>query len=315
MSPITDVEGRRVSLTNLDKVLYAETATTKGEVLHYCTTVAGPLLAQLRDRPLSFLRYPDGPEGQCFFTKNVPPGTPSWVKTCEVPHTTSGPARQVLLQDLPSLVWAANLVVELHTPQWKCQDPGIADRLVLDLDPGAPATIVECCAAARWLHDRMAADGLEAHAKTSGSKGLHLVVPIEPVPSERATAYARTLAAEAAAALPDLVVDKMTKALRPGKVFLDFSQNAAAKTTAVAYTLRARPSPTVSTPVTWDEVAGCTDPRQLAFLLDEIAPRLAEHGDLFAPLLDPGRARPLPRGKSPRAPTAPDRPGPTRGSA
>ncbi|WP_336053663.1 non-homologous end-joining DNA ligase [Streptomyces sp. CA2R101] len=314
MSPITDVEGRRLPLTNLDKVLYAETATTKGEVLHYCTTVAGPLLAHLHDRPLSFLRYPDGPEGQCFFTKNVPPGAPSWVKTCEVPHSTSGPARQVLLQDLPSLVWAANLVVELHTPQWKCQAPGLADRLVLDLDPGAPATIVECCAAAQWLYDRLAADGLEVCAKTSGSKGLHLIVPIEPTPSERVTAYARTLATEAAAALPDLVVPKMTKALRPGKVFLDFSQNAAAKTTAVAYTLRARPTPTVSTPVTRDEIAECTDPRQLSFLFDEIAPRLAHHGDLLGPLLDPGRARPLPRAAPPRAPTAPRRPGPGRGS-
>ncbi|MGW7578093.1 non-homologous end-joining DNA ligase [Streptomyces sp. NPDC054765] len=314
MSPITDVEGRRLSLTNLDKVLYPRTGTTKGEVLHYCTTVAGPLLAHLHDRPLSFLRYPDGPDGQRFFTKNVPPGTPSWVKTCEVPHSTSGPARQVLLQDLPSLVWAANLVVELHTPQWKRQAPGIADRLVFDLDPGAPATLVECCAAAQWLHGRLAADGLDVYAKTSGAKGLHLIVPIEPTPSERTTAYARTLAVEAAAALPDLVVHKMTKALRPGKVFIDFSQNAAAKTTAVAYTLRARPTPTVSAPVTWDEIAECTDPSQLTFLFSEIAPRCARHGDLLAPLLDPGRARPLPGAASSSAPAAPDRPGSPRGA-
>ncbi|MEU9118960.1 non-homologous end-joining DNA ligase [Streptomyces sp. NPDC048506] len=295
MSPITVVEGRRLSLTNLDKVIYPETGTTKGEVLHYWTTTAEPLLAHLHDRPLSFLRYPDGPDGQRFFTKNVPPGTPSWVQTCEVPHTTSGPTRQVLLQDLPSLVWAANLVVELHAPQWTHTAPGVADRLVLDLDPGTPATVVECCTAARWLRDRLAADGLEAHAKTSGSKGLHLVVPIEPTPSERATAYARTLAVEAAGALRGLVVHKMTRSLRSGKVFVDFSQNAAAKTTAVAYTLRARAVPTVSTPVTWDEVADCTDPEQLAFRFEEIAPRLAHHGDLHAPLLDPDRARPLPR--------------------
>ncbi|MFB6435551.1 non-homologous end-joining DNA ligase [Streptomyces sp. NPDC056411] len=294
MSPITIVEGRRLSLSNLDKVLYPETGTTKGEVLHYCTTTAAPLLAHLHDRPLSFLRYPDGPDGQCFFTKNVPPGTPSWVKTCEVPHSTSGPTRQVLLQDLPSLVWAANLVVELHTPQWRHQEPGLADRLVLDLDPGPPATIVECCTAARWLHDRLAADGLEVHAKTSGSKGLHLLSPLEPTSSERATAYARTLAVEAARALPDLVVHKMTKALRPGKVFIDFSQNAAAKTTAVAYTLRARATPTVSTPVTWDEIADCTEPEQLDFLFGEVADRCARLGDLHAPLLDPDRARPLP---------------------
>ncbi|SHN23728.1 non-homologous end-joining DNA ligase [Streptomyces yunnanensis] len=296
MSPITVVEGRRLSLTNLDKVLYPGTGTTKGEVLHYCTTTADALLPHLHDRPVSFLRYPDGPDGQCFFTKNVPPGAPSWVKSCEVLHSRSGPARQVLLQDLASLVWAANLVVELHTPQWTCGAPGMADRLVFDLDPGAPATVVECCAAARWLRDRLAADGLDAYVKTSGSKGLHLVVPVEPTPADRATAYARTLAVEAGAALGDLVTHKMTRALRPGKVFIDFSQNAAAKTTATVYTLRARATPTVSTPVTWDEVAGCTEPGQLTFLFDEIAGRRERYGDLHAPLLSPARARPVPRG-------------------
>ncbi|PJN36754.1 ATP-dependent DNA ligase [Streptomyces sp. CB02959] len=295
MSPITVVEGRRLALTNLDKVLYPETGTTKGEVLHYCTTTADALLPHLRDRPVSFLRYPDGPDGQRFFTKNVPPGAPSWVKSCEVPHSRSGPARQVLLQDLASLVWAANLVVELHTPQWTRDAPGVADRLVFDLDPGAPATIVECCTAARWLRGRLATDGLDAYAKTSGSKGLHLLVPIEPTPSDRTTAYARALAVEAGAALGDLVTHKMTRALRPGKVFIDFSQNAAAKTTATAYTLRARPLPTVSTPVTWDEVADCTEPGQLAFLFDEIAGRRERYGDLHAPLLGPERARPVPR--------------------
>ncbi|MFF0623670.1 non-homologous end-joining DNA ligase [Streptomyces sp. NPDC004296] len=295
MSPITVVEGRRLALTNLDKVLYPETGTTKGEVLHYCTTTADALLPHLRDRPVSFLRYPDGPDGQRFFTKNVPPGAPSWVKSCEVPHSRSGPARQVLLQDLASLVWAANLVVELHTPQWTRDAPGVADRLVFDLDPGAPATIVECCAAARWLRGRLAADGLDAYAKTSGSKGLHLLVPIEPTPSDRTTAYARALAVEAGAALGDLVTHKMTRALRPGKVFIDFSQNAAAKTTATAYTLRARPLPTVSTPVTWDEVADCAEPGQLAFLFGEIAGRRERYGDLHAPLLGPERARPVPR--------------------
>ncbi|MEV0372413.1 non-homologous end-joining DNA ligase [Streptomyces sp. NPDC050636] len=295
MSPITIVEGRRLSLTNLDKVLYPETGTTKGEVLHYCTTTADALLAHLHDRPVSFLRYPDGPDGQRFFTKNVPPGTPSWVKTCEVPHTSGEATRQVLIQDLSSLVWAANLVVELHAPQWTGDAPGSADRLVFDLDPGEPATIVECCAAAQWLHGRLAADGLDVHAKTSGSKGLHLIVPIEHTPSERATAYARALAVEARAALPDLVVHRMTKALRPGKVFIDFSQNAAAKTTAVAYTLRARATPTVSTPVTWDEIAACTAPEQLSFLFSDIAARRERHGDLLGPLLDLNRAAPLPK--------------------
>ncbi|MFB7636672.1 non-homologous end-joining DNA ligase [Streptomyces sp. NPDC056149] len=296
MSPITVVEGRRLTLTHLDKVLYPETGTTKGEVLHYCTTTADALLPHLHGRPVSFLRYPDGPDGQRFFTKNVPPGAPPWVASCEVPHSRSGPARQVVLQDLASLVWAANLVVELHAPQWTCDAPGLADRLVFDLDPGAPATVVECCAAARWLRDRLAADGLDAYAKTSGSKGLHLVVPVEPTPADHTTAYARTLAVEAGAALGELVTHKMDRALRPGRVFIDFSQNAAAKTTAVAYTLRARPLPTVSTPVTWDEVTDCTAPDQLTFLFGEIAARRERYGDLHAPLLDPARARPVPRG-------------------
>lgn len=298
MSPVTLVEGRRLSLSNLDKVLYPATGTTKGEVLHYVTLTADALLAHLHDRPVSFLRYPDGPDGQRFFTKNVPPGTPDWVQTCPVPHKAAEPSRQVLLQDLPSLVWAANLVVELHTPQWTRHAPRIADRLVIDLDPGEPATIVECCAVAQWLRDRLAADGLDTYAKTSGSKGLHLIVPVEPTPATHTTAYAKALAVEAAAELPGLVVHKMTKALRPGKVFLDFSQNAAAKTTAVAYTLRARPTPTVSTPVTWDEITHCTAPDQLAFLFGDIAARRERHGDLLAPLLDPDRAHALP--KAPR---------------
>ncbi|MCB5910720.1 non-homologous end-joining DNA ligase [Streptomyces pinistramenti] len=295
MSPITVVEGRRLSLTRLEKVLYPETGTTKGEMLHYVTTTAGAILPHLHDRPVSFLRFPDGPDGQRFFTKNVPPGTPSWVKTSEVPRKSADHGRQVVLQDVSSLVWAANLVVELHVPQWTVDAPGTADRLVLDLDPGEPATIVECCAAARWLHDRLAADGLHVYAKTSGSKGLHLIVPVEPTPSDDTTAYAKTLAVEAAAALPELVVHKMKKELRPGKVFLDFSQNSAAKTTAAPYTLRARRTPTVSTPVTWDEVTACTEPGQLSFLFGEIAGRLARHGDLLGPLLNLNRARPLPK--------------------
>ncbi|MEV7168564.1 non-homologous end-joining DNA ligase [Streptomyces sp. NPDC093224] len=294
MTPITLVEGRRIALSNLDKVLYPETGFTKGEVLHYYATVAEPLLAQIHDRAASFLRYPDGPEGQLFFTKNPPPGTPDWVRTTPVPRSEDPSATQVVVADLPTLMWSANLVVEFHVHQWPAGSPAVADRMVLDLDPGPPATIVECCAAALWLRDRLAADGLDAHAKTSGSKGLHLAVPLEPTPSERVSAYAKRLAQEAERALPDLVVHRMAKALRPGKVFVDHSQNAAAKTTAAAYTLRARRAPTVSTPVTWDEVEACRTPAGLVFLAADIAPRLDRHGDLFAAAADPARARPLP---------------------
>ncbi|MGY3679705.1 non-homologous end-joining DNA ligase [Streptomyces sp. TE33382] len=295
MTPITEVEGRRLALSNLDKVLYPATGTTKGEVLHYyAATAAGALLPHLRDRPVSFLRYPDGPGGQLFFTKNPPPGTPAWVRTAVVPRHEGQNARQVLVQDLPSLVWAANLVVEFHTPQWRTDAPGIADRMVLDLDPGAPASIVECCTVALWLRERLAADGLLPYGKTSGSKGLHLLVPLEPTPSGQVSAYAKGLAVEAASALPELVVHRMTRALRPGKVFVDFSQNAAAKTTATPYTLRARAEPAVSAPVTWDEIEGCRAPGELVFLAGDMAARLDRYGDLLAPLIDPEAARPLP---------------------
>ncbi|MYR73442.1 MULTISPECIES: non-homologous end-joining DNA ligase [unclassified Streptomyces] len=297
MTPITEVEGRRLALSNLDKVLYPATGTTKGEVLHYyAATAADALLAHLHDRALSFLRYPDGPRGLRFFTKNPPPGTPDWVRTTPVPRSDDPDARQVLVQDLPALMWAANLVVEFHTHQWRRQTPAVADRMVFDLDPGAPASIVECCAVALWLRERLAADGLSAYGKTSGSKGLHLLVPLEPAPSEDVTAYARSLAVEAQQALPDLVVHRMTRALRPGKVFVDFSQNAAAKTTAAPYTLRAKDRPSVSAPVTWDEIGACEDPAGLDFLAGDMAARLERHGDLLGPLTDPRQARPLPGG-------------------
>jgi bifunctional non-homologous end joining protein LigD len=293
MTPITEVEGRRLALSNLEKVLYPETGFTKGEVLHYYATSAEVLLPHLRDRPVSFLRYPDGPGGQVFFAKNVPPGTPDWVTTAEVPRM-EGPARMVLVQDLASLMWAANLVTEFHTPQWVIQDPGVADRIVFDLDPGPPATVVDCCEVAVWLRERLAADGIEACAKTSGSKGLHLLAAVRPTPSEQVSDYAKQLAVEAERAMPRRVLHRMTRSLRPGKVFVDWSQNAARKTTATPYTLRARPEPTVSAPVTWSEVEECRAPAQLVFRAPDIAPRVQDYGDLLAPLLDPRTAGSLP---------------------
>ncbi|MGB8945355.1 MAG: non-homologous end-joining DNA ligase [Streptomyces sp.] len=314
MTPITEVEGRRLALSNLDKVLYSASGFTKGELLHYYASTAEALLPHLRNRPVSFLRFPDGPDGQRFFSKNVPPGTPDWVHTADVPRS-DGNTRQVVVDDLATLMWAGNLVTEFHTHQWQADAPAMADRLVLDLDPGEPATVVECCRAALWLREHLRADGLQVYAKTSGSKGLHLLCPLEPTPSEQVTAYAKKLAQDAEAELPDLVVHRMTRSLRPGKVFVDFSQNAAAKTTATPYTLRARRDPTVSTPVTWDEVeeaATLADsppanrasdttgaPPPLVFLASDIAPRLARHGDLLAPLTDPDRARPLPDATGP----------------
>ncbi|WP_439940386.1 non-homologous end-joining DNA ligase [Streptomyces sp. BBFR115] len=293
MAPITEVEGRRVALSNLDKVLYPATGFTKGEVLHYYASVADMLLPHLRDRPLSFLRYPDGADGERFFVKNVPPGTPEWVTTAEVPRS-AGAARMVVVQDLASLMWAANLVTEFHTPQWVVQAPGEADRLVFDLDPGAPATVVECCRVALWLRERLAADGISAWAKTSGSKGLHLVAAVRGASSERASEYAKGLAVEAEKAMPELVLHRMTRSLRPGKVFVDWSQNAARKTTAAPYTLRARGVPTVSAPVTWEEVAGCEDGGGLEFRAEDVMGRVREFGDLMGAVLDVSGAVELP---------------------
>ncbi|MER6289078.1 non-homologous end-joining DNA ligase [Streptomyces sviceus] len=293
MTPITEVEGRRLALSNLEKVLYPATGFTKGEVLHYYAVAADVLLPHLRDRAVSFLRYPDGPDGQVFFTKNVPPGTPDWVTTAEVPRS-EGPSRMVLVQDLASLMWAANLVTEFHTHQWLVDAPEEADRLVLDLDPGAPATIVECCEVALWLRERLAADGIEAYPKTAGSKGLHLLAAVRGASSDQVSEYAKQLAVEAERAMPRLALHRMTRSLRPGKVFVDWSQNAGRKTTATPYTLRARARPLVSAPVTWTEVEECGAPDQLAFQAGDMEARLQDHGDLLGPLLDAERASPLP---------------------
>ncbi|MEU3985023.1 non-homologous end-joining DNA ligase [Streptomyces sp. NPDC026672] len=291
MTPITEVEGRRVALSNLDKVLYPATGFTKGELLHYYATVADVLLPHLRDRPVSFLRYPDGAEGEVFFTKNVPPGTPEWVMTADV-RRAEGPARMVVVRDLASLMWAANLVTEFHVPQWVVGEAGAAgaadagrlDRLVFDLDPGAPATVVECCEVALWLRERLREDGIEAFVKTSGVKGLHVVAAVRGT-SERASEYAKGVAVEAEGALPGLVVHRMTRSLRVGKVFVDWSQNAARKTTAVAYTVRAQGVPAVSTPVSWAEVEGCRGAGDLVFVAGDVVERVREGGDLLGAMV------------------------------
>lgn len=294
--PYTEVEGRRLALSNLDKVLYPATGFTKGEALHYYVTVAEALLPHLRGRPVSFLRFPDGVDSTAFFAKNVPPGAPDWVTVCEITQVSSTPMQQVLIQDLPTLVWAANLAgLELHTPQWRVEHEARADRLVFDLDPGPGAGVLECRTVALWLRERLASDDITLLPKTSGGKGLHLLAPVEVRPSSEVSAYAKRMAEEAEKAMPDLALSKMAKALRPGKVFVDHSQNAAAKTTAAPYTLRAKQQPTVSTPITWDELTAARTADELVFLADQLAPRLERHGDLMAPLLDEKAARPLPK--------------------
>lgn len=286
------VDGRTVVLSNLDKVLYPAVGFTKAEVIDYYTRVAPVLLPHLTDRALTRKRYPDGVDGQVFFEKNAPRGTPDWVRTVTLPSPGSSRQREtidyVVCDDLPTLVWTANLAaLELHTPQWRVlptEDVACPpDLLVLDLDPGPPATVVECCEVALLLRERLGADGLDPVVKTSGNKGLQLYAR---APEGTGTSdYAKAVAQELERARPDLVVHRMGKDLRPGKVLVDWSQNSPAKTTVTVYSLRARERPTVSTPVTWDEVAACTSPADLVFLTDDVLARVAEKGDLFASLL------------------------------
>ena len=288
-----DVDGRTLRLSNLDKVLYPEVGLTKGEIITYYTTVAPVLLPHLAARALTRKRYPNGVDGPFFFEKNTPRGTPSWVRTVRLPAPGSTKNRDeidyIVVEDLATLVWLANLAaLELHTPQWKVGPRGGvrgADQLVLDLDPGAPAAISECCRVALLLRDALVDGGLEPVAKTSGSKGLQVYAAIRETPSDTVNAWAHELATQVEREHPDLVVSRMTKSLRPGKVLVDWSQNNGAKTTVSVYSLRARPLPTVSTPVGWDEVAATAGDRApLAFTYADVLERIAD-GDLFAPLL------------------------------
>jgi bifunctional non-homologous end joining protein LigD len=298
-----EVSGRTLRLSNLDKTLYPEAGFTKGEVIDYYTRIAPVLLPHLADRPLTVKRYPNGVDGPFFYEKNAPRGTPEWVRTARLPVPGSTMNRDeisfVVVDDLPTLVWLANLAaLELHTPQWTVGPRGGvrgADQLVLDLDPGPPASIVECCEVALLLRDLLVADGLTPCPKTSGSKGLQVYAAVAETPAERTSEYALRLAKRLEEERPQLVVSRMTKSLRPGKVLVDWSQNNAAKTTVSVYSLRARPLPTVSTPVTWDEVTETAKTRgRLSFVADEVLARVEQDGDLFAPLLAEQRPR-LPR--------------------
>jgi bifunctional non-homologous end joining protein LigD len=290
---MVEVEGRRLRLSNLDKVLYPDAGFTKGQVINYYSRVAPVLLPHLADRPVTLRRWPDGVTGQPFYEKNAARGAPEWVRTVrvETPGSTRGYETLdfVVLGDLPSLVWSANMAaLELHLPQWTVTPGGerrTPDLLVFDLDPGPPATIVECCEVALLVRSLLSEHGLSAYAKTSGSKGMQLYAPVRTAAVEQTSAFAKAVAESLAASHPRLVVARMAKNLRPRKVFIDWSQNNQYKTTIAPYSLRGRPSPTVSTPITWDEVAACRHPNDLVFTADEVLERVEEHGDLLKPLL------------------------------
>jgi bifunctional non-homologous end joining protein LigD len=291
-----DVEGRTLRLSNLGKVLYPRTGTTKGEVLNYYARIAPVLLPHLADRAVTRIRWPHGVEDMSFFEKNIPGGTPSWVHTVKVPTTGSRTASKQdgtltfpIVDDLATLTWLVNLAaLELHVHQWtvgRNGRPRNADRLVIDLDPGEPAGLHECCRVALLVRDALADKDLHAKPVTSGSKGLHLYADLpRRLPPDESTALAKEVAEALQQEHGSLVTAAMTKAKRPGKVFLDWSQNSGSKTTISPYSLRGRERPWVATPVTWDEVEeGAEDEDALGqFRYDEVLDRVEEHGDLFA---------------------------------
>jgi bifunctional non-homologous end joining protein LigD len=291
-----EVEGRTLTLSNLGKVLYPETGFTKGEVIDYYSRISPILLPHLADRALTIKRYPNGVDAPFFFEKNVSRGTPSWVRTIRLPVPGSTKDREtidfVVVDGLPTLVRLANLAaLELHVPQWRvpkgARKPR-TDLIVFDLDPGPPATIVECCEVALLLRDVLVSDGLTPFAKTSGSKGMQVSAPVEVADAGLTSDYAHAVARELEGKRPDLVVSRMTKSLRPNKVLVDWSQNNPAKTTVAPYSLRARATETVSTPLDWDEVGSGGN---LTFKAADVLDRVAERGDLFAGVLDDGLRR------------------------
>jgi bifunctional non-homologous end joining protein LigD len=284
------VDGRTLTLSNLDKVLYPAAGFTKAQVIDYYEHVAPFMLPHIASRPVTIKRYPEGVDGEFFFQKNAPAHRPDWVPTAEIASPGSTKSRAtidyLLGGDLPTLIWAANLAaLELHTPMWRFPHLGEPDLLVFDLDPGPPATIVECCRVALLLRPLLADLGLAPVAKTSGGKGLQLYAAVAGMTSQETSDLAKELAERLEQEQAQLVVSRMTKALRPGKVLIDWSQNNAAKTTVAPYSLRARPQPTVSTPVSWDEVEHCKRAADLVFTADDVVARLAEIGDLFAATL------------------------------
>ena len=281
----------KLTVSNLDKVLYPETGFTKGQVIDYYIRIAPALLPHLKNRPITLKRYPDGVDGFFFYEKQCPSHRPAWIRTAEVPsRREEGKIDYCMMNDLPALVWAANLAdLELHTFLHRAPAITRPTALAFDLDPGAPADIVLCCQVALWLRAIFDALKLESFPKTSGSKGLQIFVPLNIATTyEKTKAFALALAERLEREHPDQVVSRMQKVLRKGKVLIDWSQNDEHKTTVNVYSLRAKATPSVSTPVRWSEVAlvakkGGAD--RMVFDTEMVLKRVKKHGDLFAPLL------------------------------
>jgi bifunctional non-homologous end joining protein LigD len=277
-----NVQERQLSLSNLDKVMYPEVGFTKGQVIDYYTRIAPVLLPHLRNRPLTLKRYPNGVEGDFFYEKRCPSHAPEWVR-----KETVGKIEYCVCDDLPTLVWLANLAdLELHPSLSLVDDEDRPSVMAFDLDPGPPAGLAECCEVAHLLRDALRQIGLESFPKTSGSKGIQVYVPlnVEGVDYDHGTkALSQALARLLAARHPNLIVSQQRKDLRKGKVLIDWSQNDENKTTVCVYSLRARERPTVSTPVRWEELE---HPDALVFEASDVLERVEEHGDLYAPVVE-----------------------------
>jgi bifunctional non-homologous end joining protein LigD len=288
---IVEVEGHKLKLSNLEKVLYPAADFTKGQVLDYHVRIAPVLVPHLAGRPLTMKRYPGGVDQEFFFEKNAPMHRPDWVKTAPIwSDSNHRTIHYILANDLATVVWIANLAsLELHPSLSLADDIATPTMIVFDLDPGPPANIVECAQVGLWVRDIFEHFGLRSFPKTSGSKGLQIYVPLNSKTSYQQTkpfahAVARLLEQEH----PELVVSDMKKAIRANKVFVDWSQNDEHKTTIGVYSLRARERPTVSTPVTWDEVEQALkkkDAPRLVFEASDVLARVDKMGDLFEPVL------------------------------
>jgi bifunctional non-homologous end joining protein LigD len=276
---------RELTLSNLDKVLYPEVGFTKAEVIDYYARVAPVLLTHCRGRCVTFRRFPDGVEGESFFEKRCPSHRPDWVPTALGPGDRNGDVRYCLLEEPAAVVWAANLAaLELHTPMARAADLDAPTMVVFDLDPGPGTGIPDCARVALDLRDLCDGVGLELFAKTSGSKGLQVYVPLNtPHTHDHAADFARAAAQVLERRSPSTVTTTMARSARPGKVFIDWSQNSRHKTTICAYSLRARSHPTVSTPVSWYEVAAAADGEPLVFEARDVLARVELQGDLFEP--------------------------------
>ena len=291
MDSTIEVQGKQLKLSNLEKVLYPAAGFTKQQVIDYYVRIAPALLPHLAGRALTRKRYPNGVDSEFFYEKNAPQHRPDWVKTA--PIWSEGNHRMVnyiLANDLPTLVWLANLAaIELHPSLALAKDITCPTMMVFDLDPGPPANIVQCCQVGLWLREIFEHFGLESFPKTSGSKGLQLYVPLNtPTKYEFTKTFARALAQLLEQEHPDMVVSDMKKKIRTRKVFVDWSQNDEHKTTVAVYSLRARERPTVSTPVSWEEVEACLkkkDANRLVFEARQTVARVEKMGDLFAPLI------------------------------